>query len=91
MTRPWSAARYPAAHYVMVDDKPRILAVTKSIWRERVTTLLPHQGHYACDPDNLTAYPQADPTVERIGDLVTCDLHTLLGSTAARRPQQEQS
>jgi FMN phosphatase YigB (HAD superfamily) len=68
------AARYPARHYVMIDDKLRILAMMKQIWRDRLTTVFPRQGHYAHDPNILSAYPAADLTVERIGDLVTCDL-----------------
>jgi FMN phosphatase YigB (HAD superfamily) len=83
------AERYPARHYVMVDDKLRILAAIKRVWEDRVTTIFPRQGHYALDPNNLTAYPAADLTVERIGDLVTCDLPALLGATTAGRPQQE--
>jgi hypothetical protein len=35
------AARYPARHYVMIDDKLRILAMIKKIWRDRVTTGVP--------------------------------------------------
>ncbi len=42
-------ARYPAAHYVMVDDKVRILAAIKKHWGARVTTVFPRQGHYAHD------------------------------------------
>jgi FMN phosphatase YigB (HAD superfamily) len=80
------AARYPARHYVMIDDKQRILTVIKQVWRERVTTILPRQGHYALDPRNLTAYPAADLTVERIGDLATRDLPALLGAAIAGRP-----
>jgi uncharacterized protein YeaO (DUF488 family) len=83
------AERYPARHYVMADDKLRILAAIKRGWEDRVTTIFPRQGHYALDPNNLTAYPAADLTVERIGDLVTCDLPALLGATTAGRPQQE--
>ena len=71
--------RYPARHYVMVDDKLRILAAMKNVWRNRVTTVFPRQGHYALDPHNIATYPAADRTVERIGDLVNCDLTTLLG------------
>lgn len=83
------AAMYPARHYVMIDDKLRILAMMKTIWRDRLTTVFPRQGHYALDPGNLAAYPAADLTVERIGDLVTCDLPALLGPSAGRRPPQE--
>ena len=49
--------RYPARHYVMVDDKLRILAAMKEIWGDRLTTVFPRQGHYALDPKNLAAYP----------------------------------
>ena len=62
--------RYPARHYVMVDDKLRILAAMKQVWADRLTTIFPRQGHYALDPKNISAYPAADVTVERIGDLV---------------------
>jgi FMN phosphatase YigB (HAD superfamily) len=70
--------RYPARHYVMVDDKLRILAAVKNVWRERVTTVFPRQGHYALDHRNLDAYPEAQITVERIGDLLHEDLTTFL-------------
>ena len=66
--------RFPAQHYVMVDDKLRILAALKSIWGGRVTTVFVRQGHYAFDPKVLAAYPPADLTIERIGDLVGHDL-----------------
>jgi FMN phosphatase YigB (HAD superfamily) len=72
------ASRYPARHYVMVDDKLRILAVMKEIWGDRLTTVFPRQGHYAFDPKNIAAYPPADITVERIGELVNHDLPALL-------------
>jgi FMN phosphatase YigB (HAD superfamily) len=65
--------RYPARHYVMVDDKLRILAAMKEILRDRLTTVFPRQGHYALDPHNLAAYPPADLAIERIGDLLDCD------------------
>lgn len=49
--------RYPAAHYVLIDDKPRILAAVKEVWGERVTTVLPRQGQYARAPDASTTAP----------------------------------
>ena len=61
--------RYPARHYVMVDDKLRILAAMKAIWRDRLTTVFVRQGHYAMDPKVLDSYPAADVTIDRIGDL----------------------
>lgn len=71
------AERYPARHYVMVDDKLRILAAMKGIWGDRLTTIFSRQGHYALDPKNIIAYPAADLTVECIGDLITYDLSVL--------------
>jgi FMN phosphatase YigB (HAD superfamily) len=67
-------ARYPAERYVVVDDKLRILAAVKRVWRERVTTVFPRQGHYAHDPAILAAFPPADITVDRIGDLLRLDI-----------------
>ena len=77
------AERYPARHYVMVDDKLRILTAMKRLWGDRVTTVLPCQGHYALDPNNISNYPPADLTVERIGDLATYDLPALPGALRA--------
>ena len=62
--------RYPSRHYVMVDDKVRILAAMKDAWRERLTTVFVRQGHYAHDPSLLAAYRPPDATVEKIGDLL---------------------
>jgi hypothetical protein len=70
--------RFPADHYVMIDDKLRILAAIKGIWRDRVTTVFPRQGHYAFDKTVLGTYPAADVTVEHIGDLLKIDPNTLV-------------
>ncbi len=75
--------RYPAEHYVLVDDKPRILGAIKQAWGNRVTTVLPHQGKYAHDSGELAKYPPADVTVERIGDLLNYELATLLTASSA--------
>jgi FMN phosphatase YigB (HAD superfamily) len=66
--------RYEARHYVVVDDKVRILAAIKEVWKERVTTIFPRQGHYARDTAEVARYPTPDITVERIGDLLEFDL-----------------
>lgn len=71
--------RFPAQHYVLVDDKVRILTAVKQAWGKRVTTVFPRQGHYARDPQVAT-YPAPDVTVERIGDLLDYDVSTLLGA-----------
>ena len=68
---------FPARHYVMIDDKLRILDAMKRIWGDRVTTIFPRQGHYATDPAVLAEFPPADITVEHIGDLLSHDLSAL--------------
>lgn len=65
--------RYPADHYVLIDDKVRILTAVKKVWGERVTTVFPVQGHYALD-EAVKAFPSPDVTVQRIGDLLTMDV-----------------
>jgi FMN phosphatase YigB (HAD superfamily) len=69
--------RYPAAHYVLVDDKLRILEAVKRFWGGRVTTVFPRQGIYAHDPQVVSAFAPADVTIERIGDLLDFDLPRL--------------
>jgi FMN phosphatase YigB (HAD superfamily) len=69
--------RHPAKHYVMVDDKLRILTAMKQSWGERLTTIFVRQGHYALDLANISAYPAADRTIERIGDLAGLTLANL--------------
>ena len=68
---------FPARHYVMIDDKLRILDAIKRSWGDRVTTVFLRQGHYATDPKQLAAYPPADISIDRIGDLLELDLATL--------------
>jgi len=66
--------RYPARHYVMVDDKVRILAAMKNVWGDRLTTVFVRQGHYALDAASVAKYPPADLSIEKIGDLVNAGL-----------------
>lgn len=72
--------RHPAKHYVMIDDKLRILDAMKKVWGPRLTTIFVRQGHYALDLANISAYPQADLTLERIGDLAALNLASLSGA-----------
>jgi len=77
-------ARYPAVHYVIVDDKLRILAAVKRTWGGRVTTVFVRQGHYARDARMLASSPPADVSIERIGDLLACQLPALIPHLAKR-------
>jgi len=72
------ARLYPANHYVLIDDKLRILAAVKKIWGDRITTAFVKQGHYAHDRKSLD-YPAADIELKQIGDLMNCHLPTFLG------------
>lgn len=75
--------RYPADHYVLVDDKLRILTEVKQRWGSLVTTVFPRQGHYANDPEALRTFPPADLAIERIGDLLAVDRETVLAAARA--------
>lgn len=81
--------RYPARHYVMVDDKLRILAAMKRVLGERLTTAFVRQGHYALDPQQTADHSPADIAIDRIDALI--DLHpaSLRGALPAARPSKE--
>jgi FMN phosphatase YigB (HAD superfamily) len=70
--------RYPADHYVLIDDKLRILTAVKKVWGKKVTTVFPRQGHYALDTKLVSSLPPADISIERIGDLLNCSRDQLL-------------
>lgn len=79
---------YPADHYVLIDDKLRILTAVKQAWGARVTTVFPRQGHYAHDSRAIEQYPPADVTIERIGDVLRHDADSLVraGRRATGQP-----
>ena len=64
--------RFPALHYVMIDDKPQLLAAMKRVLIGRMTTVFVRQGHYAAEAERIAINPVPDVTVQNIGDL--CDL-----------------
>ena len=65
--------RYPADHYVIFDDKLRILTAIKEQWGGRVTTVFVRQGHYAADTEAIAGYPDADLEINDIGDALTLE------------------
>jgi len=73
--------RYPAAHYVMVDDKPNLLAAMKTTLGRSLTTVFVRQGHYALAPESNSVAPPPDRIIERIEELIHCN------SSDFRRPQ----
>ena len=74
--------RFPAAHYVLIDDKLRILSAVKKVWGSRVTTVFPRQGHYAHDAQAIANFPPADISIDRIGELLNYNLEQLTGMAA---------
>lgn len=72
--------RFPADHYVLIDDKIRILSEVKKIWQDKVTTVFPRQGHYALDPEIVGSYPPADITINRIGELLNYKAESFMPS-----------
>ncbi len=78
------ARRYPADHYVLVDDKVRILTAVKEIWGRRVTTVFARQGHYALDEKVVRSFPAPDFTIQRIRGLVELDFRAVAEWAAVR-------
>ena len=74
---------HPARHYVMIDDKLRVLSAMKQVMQHRLTTVFPRQGHYALDPAVVAAYAPADLSVGGIGDLLDLDRAALLAAPGA--------
>lgn len=76
--------RYPADHYVVIDDKLHILAAVKQFWGTRATTVFVRQGSYAHDPEQAGAFPSTDMTIDHIGDLLDCDLSRMWSASGVR-------
>jgi len=62
--------RFPSNHYVMVDDKPNLLAAMKLTLKTKLTTVFVRQGHYALAAGSDSVEPRPDMTIERIADLI---------------------
>jgi FMN phosphatase YigB (HAD superfamily) len=62
--------RFPARHYMMVDDKPHLLAAMKTAMGDRLTTVFVQQGHYARDCVGDAIDPAPDMTIALIGELL---------------------
>jgi len=82
---------YPARHYVMVDDKLRILAAMKAAWHDRLTTVFARQGHYAFDPAIVASYPPPDIVVEHVAELAAFDAAKFLRAAAPAAPLPKES
>jgi len=81
--------RYPARHYVLVDDKLRVLTAVKKAWGERVTTVFVRQGQYADEPTIIAECPPADLAVDCIADVLDYNLPVLLTGRQSSRMSTE--
>ena len=63
--------QYPAEHYVMVDDKPRILVAMKKLMGDSVTTVFVKQGHYAAAAGKELEETPPDITIDSVAELAT--------------------
>jgi len=73
-------SRYPARHYVMVDDKLNLLTAMKTVMTTKLTTVFVRQGHYARAAGTQGDFPPPDRTIEHIGDLLTLHSSDFQGS-----------
>ncbi len=83
--------RFPATHYVMVDDKPQLLATVKRVLADCLTTVFVRQGHYAAAAEHIAIDPAPDMTVRNIGDLCDLALRDLHAVTASRAAGADRS
>jgi hypothetical protein len=74
---------FPASHYVMIDDKPRIHAALRDGLGQQVTTILVLQGSYALSPQAL-AFPRADIEVESTAALALLSAEDISRGAALR-------
>jgi len=82
---------YPARHYVLVDDKLKILHAAKLAWSDKVTTVFPRQGHYAMDARIVSGYPAADISIDHIGEMNVFDYPSLLDQHSRETPDERKS
>ena len=85
---PYVERIFPAKHYVLIDDKLRLLDAVKKEWGAKVTTVFPRQGHYASDPEILAKYPAADISIDSIGELARSELSQFVGAVSAASPSR---
>jgi hypothetical protein len=76
--------RYSAGHYVLFDDKVRILTAVKKVWGPRVSTVFVRQGHYALDEALVSSFPTPDIAIESIGDVAKLDFSATANGGSAQ-------
>lgn len=74
--------RWPADHYVMVEDKLELLAQMKQQMGQALTTVFVRQGHYALEQQLSQDEPAPDITIERIGELRSLNTQDFLAEAS---------
>lgn len=82
---------FPASHYVMIEDKPQLLASMKRVLGERLTTVFVRQGHYAAESTHEAIDPPPDISIDRIADLLEIERSHFLVAARATATHREQA
>lgn len=77
------AMRFPAEQYVLIDDKPKVLAACKKALGTRLTTVHVRFGHYGLAPDASGA--AADFSVDAIAELIGRGADAFMRAQSASR------
>lgn len=83
--------RWPAEHYVMIEDKPLLLAEMKRKMDAQLTTVFVQQGHYAAEQQLSKNDPTPDITLGCIGDLRSLVAQDFYVASDGAKELQEQS
>jgi FMN phosphatase YigB (HAD superfamily) len=86
--------RFPAKRYVMVDDKPQLLAAMKRVLGNRLTTVFVRQGHYAAESASIAIDPAPDKIIQHIGDLrklAKSDFHAIASTRIVDADREQRS
>ena len=83
-----TALRFPAEHYLFIDDKVRMLTAVKQQWGAQVTTIFAQQGHYARAPE-VADFPKPDVSVARIGELLEYQLRGLVEAGRVKKKEKD--
>ena len=81
--------RWPADHYVLVDDKPSLLSAMKKTLGSKATTVFVQQGHYADEADLQNLFG-IDISIASIAEMANMERSRFLpqstSATSSRAP-----
>lgn len=79
--------RWPADHYVLVDDKPTLLSAMKEKLGRKATTVFVRQGHYA-DEAALSSESGIDISIASIGELAVMECSRFVPRSSIATPSR---